>query len=102
MIWNDVSSAYADIFFRVEGNKSGAFGQVQEENSPHLLSIHRSDNQGCAQDITNYATSKGKFTDEICLTPSGGSGAYRALSFNISDGEVRPRNMAIRIWKRTG
>jgi hypothetical protein len=29
-----------------------------------------------------------------------GSGTHYAMSFKVSSGEVRPRNQAIRIWKR--
>ncbi len=32
----------------------------------------------------------------------GSSGTTLEMSFKVSGGEVRPRNMAIRIWKRTG
>jgi hypothetical protein len=34
MTWDDVSSAYADVFFGVTGGKDASFGQIQEDNIP--------------------------------------------------------------------
>lgn len=100
MTWKDVSSSYAGMFFRIVGGTSASFGAVQAENSPRLVHVHRfqtADN-GATDDINVYA-------DGI---PSGGIDADisiradRALQFTVSSGEVRPRNMAARVWKRTG
>jgi hypothetical protein len=44
-------------------------------------------------------------SSEMLLMASMGndpSGGRRSVKFYVSDGEVRPTNMAIRIWKRTG
>jgi len=34
MIWKDVTSDYAGLFFRAEGGGSEAFGTLQNENFP--------------------------------------------------------------------
>ncbi len=107
MTWNDVSSAYAGVFFRVSGGEAASFGQVQDKYIPRITS-------------TNYTSSWSKYSkckSSIDLTKSGsdciktgyfkgGNSTYQdgtsELIINVSSGEVRPRNMAIRVWKRTG
>jgi hypothetical protein len=97
MTWNDVSSAYAGVFFRVTGGDAASFGQVQEDNAPHLTGFT------CYDDGTSVALNNPRSTQhslsETCRKPNT---YLNGISFSVSGGEVRPRNMAIRIWKRTG
>jgi hypothetical protein len=103
--WVDVSSEYAGLFFRVEGGGSAAFGLPQEENSPRLTYVHRQDGARSNADLLPMKLYPGQWSP-FFMTATGvrGSietGRYTYLRFKISDGEVRPRNKAIRIWKRT-
>ncbi len=100
MTWNDVSSAYAGVFFRVDGGGSATFGQTQEENSPRLIRVRTlNPPPSYINDIQVYAN--GTETQAI---PTGfaGSNPLYSLAFTVSGGEVRPRNMAFRVWKRAG
>jgi hypothetical protein len=33
MTWTDISKQYANVFFRVFGDKTEAFGKIQDENT---------------------------------------------------------------------
>ena len=37
--WTEVTQQYAGLFFRAEGNGSLPFGQIQNDNAPHLISV---------------------------------------------------------------
>lgn len=95
--WNEVSSTYAGVFFRVVGGDAKGFNATQAENSPRVTSI----------DFSSSSSESTYFS--VSLTPgfwsnyanSGGyDGHWVGMKFYVSSGEVRPRNMAIRIWKR--
>ncbi len=74
---------------------------MQEENSPRLIQV--------GVNRTNLrnplsVTANGKWSSSI-FTSSGSDTDWvslnlYALRFKVSSGEVRPRNQAIRIWKR--
>jgi hypothetical protein len=96
--WKDVTSDYAGHFFRAEGGGSAAFGLTQEDNSPRLTSIATQD--GFDVPIwKSVNTVPGQWSPRI--ETAGNSGTLRSLKFFLSSGEVRPRNKAVRIWKRT-
>jgi hypothetical protein len=113
MTWNEVSYAYAGVFFRVTGGEAASFGQVQEDNAPRLEEVNTVWNN---EDSWKYISRKGQRVKgqthgNITIPKTGLSnwimsggwdGTPKYVSFSLSGGEVRPRNMAIRIWKRTG
>ncbi|CAK9254333.1 unnamed protein product [Sphagnum jensenii] len=109
MTWNDVSSTYAGVFFRVTGEEAAPFGQVQEDNAPRLGEVNTVWTYEAAWNKVSKHRAK---LDSNTTIPKIGlsewirsgdsTGISRYMSFKLSDGEVRPRNMAIRIWKRTG
>ena len=104
--WENVTSEYAGFFFRAEGGNSSKFGDTQNENIPTIC-------------YAKYNYTPFKFNEfETSFDFSPGSyvrlktGVYKehihtnydsetGLEIKTSSGEVRPRNMAIRIWKRT-
>jgi len=101
MQWKDVSVTYADVFFRVEGTNSATFGRTQEENAPRLSHVEYSDSE-CANRFSTEIT-PGKESDWIATgVHTSGQNKCENLRFTLSGGEVRPRNMAVRVWKRTG
>ncbi len=94
--WSDVSSQYDGVFFRANGGSSSSFGSVQDENSPRLTNIlSRIDDGYRAFDIN---VPPGSWSPRITL--GAWSGDNVQSQFLVSGGEVRPRNMAVRIWKR--
>jgi hypothetical protein len=101
MKWNEVSSAYAGVFFRVTGGGAATFGQVQEENSPQLTNVESPVRCNGAGESTKVASNS--WSDYVITgNTEGPCGKDRGMRFHISGGEVRPRNMAIRVWKRIG
>lgn len=98
--WEEVTSKYANYFFRAQGDKTGPFGSNQSETSPHLSSVSNSYYKDSPNSDTSVSCYKGSWSSRIF------TGAYYAsgseyLSFFVSNDEVRPQNMAIKIWKRT-
>ncbi len=127
MTWNDTTSAYAGLFFRAVGEKSAPFGQVQEDNAPHLVHVDpfaRASFQKppILRDLIDPFARASSFQKSPILrdpidphTDYPGWGkriipddTYVSLlnilysDYKMSSGEVRPRNMAIRVWKRVG
>jgi hypothetical protein len=100
MTWNDMSSAYAGVFFRVTGGEAASFGQVQEDNESRLEEVDSAYFTMGMKLGSPIKTRIGEWSDWIYSGSQDGSG--RHLRFKMSGGEVRPRNMAIRVWKRTG
>jgi hypothetical protein len=103
MTWNGVSSAYAGVFFRVTGGEAKSFGEVQEDNSPQLLSVetHCCDSQLSAKilDLSKSGVSEYIYNGDGDISDTHG---WNHIKFLMKGGEVRPHNMAIRIWKGAG
>ena len=117
-IWSDVSWTYSGVFFRVLGGSSAAFGEVQDGQAPHLdeveakMCIHKP-NGDCTQlpiEETVFLPGKEGTGGWSGYVNTAGAYLYEkeaarldrdALRFHVTGGEVRPRNMAIRVWKRT-
>jgi hypothetical protein len=100
--WADVSSDYAGLFFRTVGGGSAVFGQTQNENSPRVVEVLNQRNGTIPQSpysvgLTSDSWSNAIYTGDFSRTRID----LFSLKFRVSGGEVRPRNKAIRIWKRT-
>lgn len=96
MGWQDVSQNYAGIFFRVERESSAPFGSIQEENSPRLTHVKKIFGSTVSE-IDVVADGNPSKMIDVEQTQNSDIG----FQFTVSGGEVRPRNMAIRVWKRT-
>lgn len=98
--WADVSANYAGTFFRVLGGEAAAFGKPQEDNAPHLSQvIHQV--APCAGETVTLA--KGVLSGTVFTTSNFAAGALKnCQKFLLSPGEVRPKNMATKVWRRTG
>ena len=86
------------MFFRAGGGKAAAFGIVQQDNSPRLVKAD-----------TTYPIAGAKSSDNIVIPKNGASdwtytgGTDRKegyIRFETSGDEVRPINMAIKVWRR--
>ena len=114
--WQDISDSYPGIFFRVVGGEADEFGKTQTDNSPHITRLYRSrtfgNNRDYPQNDPNQPVCNGgNYECDIEMPKSGKSdwiwlsndGSYTISSWlrlESSGGEVRPKNMAIRVWKR--
>ena len=105
MTWTDVSSSYAGVFFRVTGGDAASFGTVQQDNAPRIDKVDTayygdvSEMIECTPDYLNCPLPKGDWS--LWEYTGASSGNNRYTRFHTTGGEVRPRNMAMRIWKRT-
>lgn len=104
--WHDISTEYPGIFFRVVGGNANAFGYVQEDNAPTLTDAWAGWHGRWGLDFVKngtMVTPKGDWSQWIYTgvgTERLGYGKFQLLKFKRASGEVRPRNMAVRIWKR--
>ncbi|KAH9405938.1 hypothetical protein TYRP_014235 [Tyrophagus putrescentiae] len=98
--WVDVSASYAGLFFRVQGGEAAPFGKVQDDNAPHLSQVIHQVNP-CAGETVTLA--KGVLSGTVITSSGFGAGALKnCQKFLLSPGEVRPKNMATKVWRRTG
>lgn len=95
--WKDISSDFAGVFFRVIGGNAASFGSRQSDHSPRLVSVQRHYGQGSYQKVSVYANG---YRSDIIDADDVSIGSSQGISFTVSSGEVRPVNMAIKIWKR--
>lgn len=98
MWWLDITEEYAGLFFRVLGGGSAEFNVEQAENNNRLMDVNT------AHTINTWhivVPPTGAYSD-IVASGAMGSGSTTAwgLRFRVSGGEVRPRNTAVRIWRR--
>ena len=127
--WTDISSTFDSTFFRVAGSKAAAFGAVQEDFSPFIDEVTYENCEltkffGEKQCDDSFPYARSSKLDR--RSPSSWSGRvvtanryYSSLNgwlpkdtsisewtgtvkFHSVGGEVRPRNMAVKVWKRTG
>jgi uncharacterized protein involved in tolerance to divalent cations len=99
--WKDVTSDYAGLFFRAEGGGSEAFGHVQVENSPRLVAVDTENaNEVVTACRTNCSVLANGLFSQYIWTGKEGTGNHLAMKLKVSSGEVRPRNQAVRVWKR--
>ena len=98
--WAHISPSYAGLFFRAEGGGSSAFGQVQDQQTKTIK-------------VKNIWCGKNGFSPntELDITDAypvnsfwtgGTDGEAIGFYFRTNNIEIRPRNQAVRIWKRTG
>jgi hypothetical protein len=95
--WKDITSEYAGLFFRAEGGDSAKFEELQKDSSPKLIAV-----TSVYQSFDIVSTRMEVKSGEVSQTIYTGSDGpqHFGLKFEVSGGEVRPRNKAIRIWKR--
>ena len=96
--WIEVTQQYAGLFFRAEGGGSETFGQTQQANQSWISSIYswgysRLRTDGIQRDGV-VELDQGKW--HSCYPAYG---LYK-IGFYTTKAEVRPKNTAIKIWKR--
>ncbi len=105
MTWTDISSEYEGVFFRVVGGGTGGFGVVQQENAPRLEMVHTGyDNYKIKElhgaDTNNVSIPVTGWSDGLWTGATSGTDVF--INFKHTDtAEVRPKNMAIKVYKRT-
>lgn len=103
LTWKNISSDYAGVFFRVEGGNSSSFGKTQEGIAPRIVAVASAKRD---YELPTYLSlelgswSARVFTGSGTCHP-GGKCSNVGLNFYTTSVEVRPSNMAVRIWKRT-
>ena len=95
--WQNISGEYSGLFFRVEGGLAEAFGQIQEQQSPALEFY-----SGYCYDTSAYNMwhRLGDGQRDRYLYTGSGDGNNWGIKMRQSHDELRPRNQAIRVWKR--
>ncbi len=107
MTWTDVSAEYEGVFFCVAGRNAASFGKVQEYNAPRLEMVHSSyDNADVINKVLgdpplNMTIPVTGWSEAIYTGRNGGANRY-FMNFKHSNiAEVRPKNMAVKVYKRT-
>ncbi|MCL2181022.1 MAG: host specificity factor TipJ family phage tail protein [Treponema sp.] len=105
-VWEDISSQYAGLFFRVEGGNAAPFGQNQEQSiqshrheQAYIKSKEYSVNTRHSFDRFESGSRERPLTDvTLSYTEPPPSGLY--YTENTGSKETRPENTTIRVWKR--
>ena len=102
--WTEVSAEYEGLFFRVIGEDSAPFGEPQEMNQKTVskvslkgMNFNFFQNYGYVKEYKEELEdgwTQVKNKDNVLI-------AVLELDLKTSGGEVRPRNTAIKLWKRT-
>ena len=110
MTWKDVTADYAGVFFRAGGGEASPFGEIQMENTKRISKIDFLwNNDPEWQKVKDQRTPNQNGNISLNTSSSlwigtGGFGSgntnYRYMNFESNVGEVRPKNMAIKIWRR--
>ena len=106
MKWENVSKNYSGVFFRVEGGEAAPFGEMQMENTTRIGKVssvlfndvvnHNGANGWRNATVPLHGQSKWLYTGGV----TGVLTNENYLSFELTGGEVRPKNMAMKIWRR--
>ena len=97
--WKDVTLEYAGLFFRALGGGSDEFGNVQVGDSPRLTQVEVRHSQPYRfQEVVPIPS--GSWSDWMFTGTSGSVNHQYAHRVYISNPEIRPKNAAIRIWRR--
>jgi hypothetical protein len=102
LVWKNVTSEYAGLFFRAEGGTAGEFGEEQSESTKRLTSIINGWTAGFTPNFGQISVVPGQWTPERSTGFNQGGGVIESfyMRFHVSSDEVKPRNTAIRIWER--
>lgn len=104
--WLDISPSFAGTFFRVNGGGAEPFGKVQEEFIPHIsqlnyTNIYIFDEKPETSILMNFQMSDESSSLLISYSEAETvKNGFNAIKFKWTTGEVRPKNMAIKIWRR--
>ena len=106
MIWEDVSTNYSGVFFRVVGGETAPFGEIQMENTTRIDKFNTvEDSDPVWREHDGFGKATIPWSGPSLWVQMGG--LYHAnpwhvkyVNFESSGGEVRPKNMAIKKWKR--
>ena len=105
--WTEETKQYSGLFFRAEGSDSEVFGQIQQANQSVISDIwtvsSNTDNEhrltkGTYYNLNMPLNKNGWTQFDTSVFPY--YPMFNSLSFHTTSGEVRPRNTAIKIWKR--
>ena len=108
MTWTVVTSTYAGLFFRAEVGGSDKFGQIQQENIPQITKLFHGYIAGSYMDPNIMEKHEITLDQEQTKLMYIGWAMYGSKDimgfegFGVKKtfGEVRPKNSAIKIWKR--
>jgi hypothetical protein len=117
--WRDVTIEYSGLFFRALGSPnittslanekhtSGAFGLSQEGSCPSLVKVESCTNLSPCSQAVSHASSANIFpnnnpSEGVFTSWSQSQCCYHnhGLKFTVSDDEVRPANIAIKLWEK--
>ena len=108
MTWTDVSDAYKGVFFRVAGGNASDFGEVQPYNAPRLETVYVGDssNKLLNKKLLNYnhnlTIPVSGWSDGISSGSTYNANYLYYMNFKHSEvEEVRPVNMAVKVYRRT-
>jgi hypothetical protein len=103
LMWRDVTSEYAGLFFRAGGGAAAAFGEIQPESTKRLKTIASRGQREYGEGWNPVSINPGGWTTWIRMGHYGGVGGWdyaTHMKFEATNDEIKPRNTAVLIWER--
>lgn len=100
--WLDVSSSYSGMFFRAIGGDSENWGAAQADCAPRITEMsytEKDDGDLYPSPLTIPKNGWSEF-GRVGYYQRQGPWSREGLQFKTEHCEVRPKNLAIRLWKR--
>lgn len=101
--WTEIH-VHSNNFFRVIGNQTGSWEEIQEENSPMVRMVAMEQSDDNTPLLKSIEIPKQGWSDAIYVSSTGLSTPLRRdymKFFTSQSGEVRPRNVAVKVWIRS-
>jgi hypothetical protein len=98
--WSEITSQYSGLFFRAEGAGSEPFGKIQLANQSIISDSHLQGVHYYPEDKPVEMKSTTLIKEHWTNIDTGNYLILGILQLFTTGGEVRPKNTAIKIWKR--
>ena len=100
MNWTEVTDEYSGLFFRAEGGTSLPFGQIQHANQSWISNqyIQEFNSRYSSTSYSPAANHPAHYEGWTYMAYQGYG--LRQFGWYTTEGDVRPRNTAVKIWKR--
>lgn len=98
--WEDITLNYEGVFFRAGGGGAASFGEIQEADSPRLTRMAVGEHNSSVSYISMDVEANGEFSKVLSTRGNPDYFMGWGMQVIVSNAEVRPRNMAVKIWKR--
>jgi len=103
LTWQDISTSYAGLFFRITGEEAEEWGTTQSACAPRIREMGVGSKEAPPYFPNTVTVPESGYSPFVMTADrlAGSPFVQFGLRVHTNGCEVRPKNQAIRIWKRT-